>query len=229
MSRPQAGGSGGLDIPLSECHSQGQAFRGHRPHVALVWGQWSRPHLPLPAIGSQQGTAAPASSSHNLLLFETQIQGTERSGKVSQTLAVHTTSQQSEAEKTPWSPVSCSELLDFPRGVHTGRHAPEATQPRAGNGNSDTRLALRRSVRPWLGRVEARACLVGSRGGAVGASGQEVVLRRSAKGRAGVAGMCGGSSMEVVGRLRAKGQGEGPLVVRFGLHRTVGSMLQQLR
>lgn len=45
-------------------------------------------------------------------------------------------------------------------------------------------------------------------------SGQEkVACRRRAKGGAGVAGVCGESSMEAVGRSRVKGQGAGPLVL----------------
>lgn len=86
MSGPQAGGSLGLDVPLSRCHTQGQAFGSHRPQVGLRAGGWSQPRLshqlqPLnKALHPCTGWGS-SSSSHHLLVFQTHILETG-SGKV---------------------------------------------------------------------------------------------------------------------------------------------------
>lgn len=87
MSRPQAGGSLGRDVPLSRCHARAR-LRESQATCSAGWGEGSQPCLPSPATQPQQGPAprpgvgGHGSSSPPVCCTFRHISGTARSAEV---------------------------------------------------------------------------------------------------------------------------------------------------
>lgn len=150
MSRPQAGGSLGLDVPLSKPHTQVQALGSHRPQAGLrAGGCPSSASLTSYSLSirhcapAQAGVAPPVPT---ICSFRHTVwrQVLEKSGPDS-CCAVRVTSHQLWAEELPWSLLNCPEASGF--SAQSAQRAPV----RRNQHGQERGVGTLRSVQLWPG------------------------------------------------------------------------------